>query len=546
MASPNPRIHEKPILLGFAVRRRTPSGRWRIQIRWGLLAATFSALCLVGVFALTGALYFFFKEVQQFDEVRYWDMFTLPFALAEHRAKIGDYQIEEAKKQLENGDYQAALTFLTEGAQRSPKNLEGRLLLAEFFINVPGIHDKEKAIRILKDGVPYAKGDTDYLRRLIRILMSSQKDKEVIELAQGLLAEEPEDANLKQLLASSAAMAYLYQGNFDEADRLVADYHLTESLAGVRLSAEIAWKRGAKKSALAILENAIGRFETNEPIYAMLSDFHRQLGQGEKARQYAVLRNIDSPLAVAPRIDLLYTLDLTGETERADREANAILRQFAKDERALLLLANFATDTGKPNLARRIYENALEQEFNIAPFPLLLIESHITAGNYEEAIKFSEELLKDNPSWLEQSSSIFNSLRAVAYYAVGNENLAGLYTNQLLSETNLRVEQLLAVSRRFQQLGGDAYARKILKHAYNNNPQNQAALTKLIELELRTGNASELGDYLKKLLQMRRPSAEILNQAYRELSSDRFIFTPERQELLIELNSILNPSEQAG
>jgi len=545
MPNEQKRLQERTVLKGFAIRERAPSGRWRIRFRWGRILGVITGLSVAGVLVLATALYFFFKEVQKFEEVRYVDMFLLPFTLDEHRAKVGDYQIEEATRKLEKGDFETSFTFLREGVQRSPTNLDGRYYLAEFFLNVPSIRDIERAIRILEDGVPYAIDDKRYLDRLMTVLFSNQMDEQIIEISERLLEQNP-SPEVTRLLALSAAAAHLYQGDFDEADALVNRYDLDDHSDGVRLSARISWNRGAHRAAISKLENAIGEFPNDEPIYAQLSSFHRELGELDRARQYAVLRNIDAPLAVEPRIGLLYTLSESGQDERADREANAILRQFNKDESAMLDLGNYATDQGKTGLAREIYQYALEQDFNAGPFALLLIESSIVAGDYQDAIQFSEELLKDSPEWLDRHSSVFNSLRAVAYFGVGNENLADLYTDQVLQETNLRVDQLLAVSQRFRQLGGEPFARRVLKHAYAQNPRNQAALTQLIELEISTGNATELGSYLKSLLQMRRPSVEILEQAYDRLSSDRFIYTPDREELLIELETILKPAQQAS
>ncbi|MEM9227736.1 MAG: hypothetical protein AAGA45_07185, partial [Verrucomicrobiota bacterium] len=64
------------------------------------------------------------------------------------------------------------------------------------------------------------------------------------------------------------------------------------------------------------------------------------------------------------------------------------------------------------------------------------------------------------------------------------------------------------------------------------------------ELEIDMGNSAQLGDYLKTLLQMRRPSPELLEKAYRSLGSDRFIFTQNREDLLNELDVILYPEKQ--
>lgn len=543
--APNSQKQQKSVLLGFAIRRRGPSGRWQIQLRWGRILAVLFGMVLVGYFSLTTALYFFFLKVQKYEDVAYSDMLTIFWQRAEHRAKMGDYQIEKAKEMLEAGEYSDAFTFLREGVQRSPKNLEGRLLISEFFIYIPRMQDVQRAMDLLEEGVPYAYDDPKYLQRYITLLLQEQRDDTVIALAEDILATNPSE-DVTKLLATAAATANLYRGNFDEAEDFVKTYNLDDSIEGLQLSARITWERGAEKAAIAKLESGIGKFPTDEPIYAALSKYHRDREEGELARKYAVLRNIDAPLAVSPRVDLLYTLHITEQNDRAEKEANAILRQFRNDEKAMLLLANYATDEGQVDLARQIYEQALENDFPIAAFALLLIEAHITAGDFQGAISFSEELAKERPDWLEQNLPIFNSLRAVAYYGVGNENLADIYIEQFLQQPNLRVESLLAVSRRFSQLGGDAYARRVLKRAYENNPRNQAALSKLIEIEINTGNAAELGVYLKKLLQMRRPSVDILQQAYQKLGSDRFIFTPDRETLLIELHQFLNPQEQAS
>ena len=115
---------------------------------------------------------------------------------------------------------------------------------------------------------------------------------------------------------------------------------------------------------------------------------------------------------------------------------------------------------------------------------------------------------------------------------------------QFLKQGDVRVDTLIAVSRRFIDLGGKEQARKILMKAIEDNSDNQAALSRLIELEIDMGNSAQLGKYLKKLLQMRRPSADLLIKAYRSLGSDRFIFTQDRETLLIELDTIIHPEKQ--
>lgn len=529
------------ILLGLAMRQRGPSGKWRIRFLWGRIFGLFAFLIIFGYLAAMTAAFFYVRDHKGYKDVSYWQVLTVPFNYDEFQRERGDYEIEQAKTLLKEGDYRQAYFYLRSGVAHNPTNLEGRTMLAEFALL--SRRPPEDAIAILRGGVAYAINDEDYLKRYIQLLLNYQNDTEVMEVANELLEKNPSD-EVKRLLALAAATAHYYRGNFDQAEDYIREYDLDNDIEGTLLAARVSWDRGQRQAAISKLEFSIGKYRNDEPVYALLSRFYRDMDDYAKARQYAVLRNINAPLSVAPRIDLLYSLDNTDQRDRADREAEAILRQFNNDEKSLMALANYGTDSGRVDLARRIYEQALENDFDIAPFALLLVEAHITSGDYQGAISFTEELAKEKPDWMERNMPVFNSLRSVAYHGVGNKDYSDIYLNQFLKEGNVRVDTLLAVSRRFVDLGGKEQARAILVKAFEDNEENQAALSQLIELEIDLGNSAQLGDYLKTLLEMRRPSPELLQKAYRSLGSDRFIFTQDRERLLIELDTILNPDKQ--
>lgn len=539
----NPRREKKvqsSVLFGFAYRQRRPNGKWTIRFRWGRIAVFFGGMAVLGYVAFATALYFFFKNVREFDEVRYADMFTVIFRMDEHRARMGDSQIEKAKKLFEEGDYRGGLHHLRTGVARSPKNLEGRRMLAEFYLLA--YRRPDMAIQIMDMGLPYAYRDPEYLKSYLQILLAYQKDGEVVDVAKTILKTDP-PPEIKKIMALGAATALHYRGNFDEAEDYLKEYQLENDLEGTLLTAKIFWERGQREQAIERLESALGRFPNDEPLFAALTRFYRETGDLDRARQYAVLRTINAPLSVAPRIDLLHILQQSGMTERANREADSILRQFQSEDRSLLGLANFAAESGNVALANRIYETALQQNMNIGNFALLLIETYIAAGDYERAIQFTEELANERPAWLDGSMPIFNTLRSVAYFGNGQRDLSRIYLNQFLKDGNLRAESLIAVSRRFRELGGYEEARQILQQAVKRNPENQVALTQLIALEIAMGNSTQLEGYLKRLIGMRRPSQDLLRNAYQQLGSDRFIFTPDRETLLAELNALLNTSK---
>lgn len=540
--SPVPR--ENPILLGFAAQSKGPDGRISIRFRWARLFATFLALALVGWLSLGGALYFYFKYNKEFEDVSYVKMLTLlPFGMEEHQKEMGDYHVEKGLKKMRAGNYRDGFRLLRIGVARSPGNLEGRQAMSEFYefaVKRPDIAAQQLVEGLKKGGLE----DLEYLKQTLRVLLRHQMDKEIQKIADKQLPEQPELTDRNRVLAFGAANANYLRGNFDRAENYLIDYLLIESLEGLMLSSQISWERGEKIAAIKKMEASLNKFLKSEPLLLQLSRYNRELGNLDDARRYAILRNVSDPLSAAPRVELLYIYNKTGNEASEKRETQRMLKQFRDDEPALQALANFAGETGNIDLARRTYEEALENEFAIDAFALLLIEAHLSSDDYEGALYFAEELLKENPKWLSDRWATFNSLRAVASYGVNQADFGEIYLQDFLDEKNNQPGTFLAVARYFAEIKCYPQARKVLLTAYQANPSNQKVLTELIRTELQLGYTENLNRLLPRLLQMRRPQEELLVEAYRKLGSDRFIFTPNRESLLLELNAVLRKSSK--
>jgi predicted Zn-dependent protease len=535
----NPMTRERSILLGFVIQRKGIDGRMEISVRWGRLIGTFALLAVLGWFTLAGALYFHFKYNKEFDQVSYTKMLTLlPFGLETHRVEMGNYHIERGLSEIKEGNYRDALRLLRLGVSRSPANLEGRRVLAEFYEIALKRHDI--AVDQLLKGIELGGiQDGEYLKATLRVLLRYQMDEDIQNLANKYLPEEPELTDINRTLAFGAANANYLRGNYDLAEDYIIDYKLLESLEGVLLSAQISWDRGSKIAAMTKMEYSIEKFPNSEPLLMQLSRYHRELGEIEEARRYAILRNVSDPLSAAPRLELLYIYNKSEDFEREQIETQRMLQQFRNDEPALQSLANFAADTGNIELARRTYEEALENEFAIDAFALLLIEAHLVDKDYQGALDFSEELLKERPDWLTLRWAIFSSLRAVASYGINRPDLGEIYLQDFIDEASNQAQTYMAVSRRFTDIDRVQQARTILTLAYQKAPTNQKILSELIRSELSLGNTENLSRLLSRYLQMRRPQIELLTEAYNKLGSDRFIFTPDRQSLLLQLSAIL-------
>lgn len=534
----------KPILLGFVIQRKGVNGHTEISVRWARLLGSFLLLMIVGWFCMAGALFLHFKYNKEFDEVSYAKMLTLlPFGLNEHRVTLGNYHIEKGLEEVKEGNYRDALRLLRLGVARAPANLEGRRVLAEFYEIALKRHDIA-ADQLLKGLEQSGLEDLDYLKQTLRVLLRYQMDEEIQNLADKYLPEAPDLTDINRTLAFGAANANYLRGNYDRADDYLITYQLLESLEGVLLSAQISWDRGNQIAAITKLKESIRRFPNSEPLLMHLSRYHRELGQIDEARRVAILRNVSDPLSPAPRLELLYIYNKSGDIEREQRETLRMLQQFRDDEAAFQALANFAADTGNIDLARRTYEEALENEFNIDAFALLLIEAHLVDKDYEGALDFSEELLKERPDWLTQRWAIFNSLRAVASYGINRPDLGEIYLQDFLDEAQNQPQTYLAVARRFSSVGRYQQSRKVLMLAYQKAPTNQKILSELIRTELTLGSTENLNRLLSRLLQMRRPQMDLLFEAYRKLGSDRFIFTPDRESLLLQLSALLRENSR--
>lgn len=537
----NPVYRDNPILLGFVVQRRGADGRIHLVVRWGRMLTTLLALFIAGWVATAGTLFCYFKYKKDFNEVTLTGMIGLPFRIDEHRKEMGDYHIKRGLEEVKQGNYRDALRLLRLGVARSPSNLEGRKVLAEFY--ELAIKRPDVAANLMVKGLDLGGiEDLDYLKQTLRVLLRNQMDEQVQELTNKYLPEEPDPNDINRTLAYGAASANYLRGNYDQADDYIIEYNLIESLEGLLLSSQISWDRGNQIAAITKMEHSLRRFPNSEPLLMQLSRYHREVGQIDKARRYAILRNVKDPLSAAPRLELLYIYNKSGDFDREQRETQRMLNQFRDDESALQALANFAADTGNIDLARRTYEEALENEFAVDSFALLLIESHLVSKDYEGALSFCEELLKERPGWLSQRWAIFNSLRAVASYGINRPDLGEIYLQHFIDESNNPPQTYLAVARRFTNIDRAPQAQKILNTAMQRTPANQQILSELIRVELGLGNTENLNHLLTRLLQMRRPKMEIIVDAYNKLGSDRFIFTPSRESLLLQLSAILRES----
>lgn len=510
----------------------------RVHVAW-LRVCQLLAGAAVSLWLLTATtLFLWVKYGRGFSDANIVDI-MLPQRWAAYRVARGNFYINQAQEELKQQKWIDAIHHLRVGVAAAPANTEGRLILGQFFTLFGRI---ELAQRTLLDGLPYAQDDIKYLKSLFGFLLQYQEDDEVRRIATQLLPARPELNERNQLVALAAASAHFYRSNSDAAEALIRDYDLLRTKDGRLLLARLEWERGHRDLALEQLRTYSTEFPNDEDFYSQLVSFYRELGRSNEVEKFAFLRELSNPRSVAARLDLLQAYRRNNNTAQLQSGIDALLRDFASDQNALLALGNFATENGDSALARRVYRHCEDHQLNTEAVGLMVAEAHIVAREYRPALAFIAEFGEAHREWLQKFLGVVNGLQAVACLGLGQREDAELYLSNFLAQPNLRAEHLTAIANRLVVIGARAQARRVLAQAVAADGRNQLALTRLIEIDLDGGRSEELNANLRRLLAMRRPSPELLQTARTKLAGDRFLFLASREELLDAMQAALDRS----
>jgi predicted Zn-dependent protease len=504
-------------------------GNVRVRMRWprvllGLVGGMFAAWFSLG----TGA--FALVRYQQHVPAVRWGDFLVPQHWPRVQAARGDHQFDLARARLESGQRLPALFLARDGVARSPANRDGRLLFARLLLEAGR---PELTQRVLLDGLGYHHADPDYLRPLFTFLFQRQADLSVIAIARKYLPRSPAPTATHRLYSLAAASAGFFRGNYDLAeDFLRAQPGLETTRDGRLLTAKIEWERGYRDLALLHLRELAAAFPDAADIHGELASHLDLADRHDEVRRSALAFQIAHPALPGPRLELLRAYHRTGDHERAAREIEAFVRDFTADSGALLALADFAADTGDTPLARRLTETARAGNAPWEPHAILAVEARVVARDFQGALDAARGLLHDHPDWVARFGPVLTSLQAIAHFGLGDTESASLLLTSFLNQSYLRAENLLAIAKRLVEVDAAEAARQTLLRAINADPLNQAALTRLVELDLNLNRIDELPAHLTRLLAMRKPSPDILRVAQLKLGSDLFLFSAARPAAL--------------
>jgi tetratricopeptide (TPR) repeat protein len=527
-----------PALLGFARREVTSRGTLKLKLNFGRIAVFMGAMAVLLWMGKSVALYYFFKNVRNFEVITFSETFMFPFNRAAIRIAQGDYQVEQAQAAIEREDYRRAFMLLREGVTRSPGNMEGRELLAQIYVG----WRPDLAVDLMIEGMELGDLSDDYLRLMLSLLLQEREDERLLELTDQLM-NDPKFASVSpSVVRAFRLQSALLRGRFEILESAYEGLEAAErSLDDVLIAAQYYRKIGDAPRAVSLLAavlNAQGQ-EPSPQIYEQLIDTLKEGEELARAREVALEYSIRNPLEWRPRMKLIDLLSASNMEARRDREIRSLLQEHRNDEQAMTALAEVAASYGNVWAASRLYELALENGFNLGVFSLTLAEAMIEAGEFQQAIELCNELAQEDPTWLINAQSSFNAIRSLAYFGAGNMDLGQLYLNNFVSSRGSSVQQMFQAAQSFRDNGFPEMSMRILEEAHARDNRNERVLAKLVEVEMEVGAFFSVAEHLNLLFELRRPDYELLEQVHEQLQGDRFLYTQGRSELLAQLTLLL-------
>jgi predicted Zn-dependent protease len=450
----------------------------------------------------------------------------------------GDHYINLAKDALQREDYGEFAKYIGTGASLARSNLDGQKLFADLLFAFGRTTD---AFTILEDSLSKAKKDREYFRGYLRRSFSLEQDRRIIACAEKYMDDAEVDPGIQADLRFSFAQANFLRGNFDIATDFLRKRHLDITPEGYTLLCQISWERGDRKNAIEKLAEAVRTFPSSDNLRAMLARWYKESGDLAAAKDSLNMLLVRDPTATSPRIQMLYLLPGDAQKDRRDAIINDILKDFSKNEAALLELGQFANETSDYKLTDRLYKHAAESGFPSRPqFLLTHVETLTNAGKTKEAISIVDELFLRNAKdqWFGEMRVTFDALRMIAYYTEGQADIGAINLKKVLDARTIQPQLICAIGKKLVQVRRFEEANTTMTLGHQRFENNQAILLQFVKMKVENEEmADELESYLRKLMSMRRPPQELLQKAYTRIASDKFLYSEGRETLLKEIKS---------
>ena len=414
---------------------------------------------------------------------------------AENARKIND-----ARKALENGDYDDAIARLNEILKNDPNNAEAKNLLNQAKADKARA-DAERNAKIQEAKKDIASGDIDdAIAALQKILAENPDDAEARTLLNQALnekarAEAEKKAEADRQAKLDEARRALENGDYDkaqkilnellksnpddpEAKRLLNQAQEAKKDAALK-EAEEAIKNGDFEKAQKILNDLLKDNPNDNDTKALMNQMVQEKAKAETERQ--------------KKLDEAREAIKNGDYDKAQKILNELLKDNPDDATAKSLL-DFAAKEKAAKEAMR--QNKLREA-----------QEAIRNGDYDKAQKILDDLLKDNPDDAQAKNLLKQAQDAKAKAEADRQAKLKEAENAIKNGDYAKAEQILGSL--LKNNPGDSDAKDLLKQAQDGKAKAEAERqAKLKEAE----NAIKNGDYDK--------AQKILNELLKDNPGD--------------------------
>lgn len=481
------------------------------------------------------------------DEIRHRDRALMvkekaSYGRLAHLQRKGDFYVSIAKAAYDRQDYAEFAKYIGTGAYLSPANLEAQKMCASLFFAFGRTLD---AYELLEESLEYAKQDPEYFHNYLVHCFMLDQDQRVINVGKKYLPQTDLAPAVRSELLIATAQANLLRGNFNETAKIIKENQLLNTLDGLIIYSQMLWESGDREAALQLINEGFQQHPDTKILLSIKAKWLQEMGNLAAARDCLDLLTIAEPNKPGPTIQSLYLMKDDKSQAKRQEVIERLIQQYGGSEQTMLELASYANNSHDIELTARLLKLAQKNTFsNRLKFTLIHVECLINAGKARDCIRIVDELYNgpDRTQWPADITITFDALRTVAYFSDGQFDIGEINLHRLLENKNLPPALLLTCARKLIEVGRFDEANDILIQTHLQNENNQAVLLQIVRLKLDHKKISDdLELYLKRLMATRRPPKEVLASAKHLIGSDLFLFSPQREKLLDDIDKLLKP-----
>ena len=469
------------------------------------------------------------------------------FLRQEHLNKLADYFTKLAMEAQDAGRQADVLRFAQVAVRCNPANAKSKLFYANFLHSIQGRTDD--AIQTLRHGLEFLAIDDpltkDYLDRYFQLLQARERDQEVIDQGLKLLRESKQlSPHVRESLSLAVATSLYWTGRYPDAVAMVNGNGLDAQPSGLLLKARALFEGGKTQESISLLESKTSAFkgQARDAVLSQLARFHLLLGKSRFAPNVTQERISADEKAPFPHIQKLQLLDRLNLKDDFDKELRLIFANYAGNSSAMIALANFAAEKGYADLTGAVATSAINNSLERAPFAALHLEALLNGTDPNQVIIQYQQVVAADRAFFKSNEAVVQALIGIAYHArqkkddviaKRDHDIGDRYITEFLKAKDLGPEAYRSVGRHLRLIRASDSAVRVLEAGVIAYPRHSQLRADFIAARILAGQTVEYGsrksvaDELELLLEMRRPSPAIWQDAIAWLHSESKI-SPER------------------